>query len=63
MYKHVLEKIDSVAIWPIISLLIFFLFFVGLIFWVIRADKGYIDKMSGLPNEDENDLNKLKQWP
>jgi cytochrome c oxidase cbb3-type subunit IV len=53
MYKQVLERIDEIAMWPIISLIIFFSFFVGLIWWVIRLDKGHISKMENLPNEDD----------
>lgn len=52
MYKDVLQGIDHVAIWPIISFVIFFLFFLVLIWWVMTADKGYISKMKQLPLED-----------
>lgn len=52
MYKDVLQSIDNVAIWPIISFVIFFLFFLVLIWWVLTADKGYIRKMKQLPLED-----------
>ena len=30
MFKHYFEKIHNVEVWPIISLTIFFVFFVGL---------------------------------
>ncbi|ELR70757.1 hypothetical protein C900_03365 [Fulvivirga imtechensis AK7] len=40
-------------IWPIISLTIFFVFFICLVLWVIKADQGYINKMKQLPVEDE----------
>ena len=40
MYKHVLQSIDNVAIWPVISFIIFFTFFVVLLwrvfFWRIK---------------------------
>jgi cytochrome c oxidase cbb3-type subunit 4 len=54
MYKDVLQGIDNVAIWPIISFVIFFLFFLVLIWWVVTADKGYIRKMKQLPLEDSS---------
>lgn len=54
MFKHYFETIENVEIFPIISLAIFFLFFLGLIWWVMRADKSYINKMRSLPMEDEN---------
>lgn len=49
MFKHYFERIQGIEIYPIISLLIFFIFFVLLFAWVIRADKKYINKMKNLP--------------
>lgn len=51
MYKSVLENISGVDIYPIVSLVIFFLFFTGVIIWVFKADKSYINKMGRLPLE------------
>jgi cytochrome c oxidase cbb3-type subunit IV len=51
MYKSVLESISGVDIYPIVSLVIFFLFFTGVIIWVFKADKSYINKMGSLPLE------------
>ena len=56
--KGNLENIDGVEIYPIISLLIFFTFFVFLFWWVVTAKKEYIDEVSNIPLEkDENDQN------
>ena len=52
MYKQILESVQNVEIWPTISLVIFFVFFVLLIIWVIRTDKKYIQKMKELPMND-----------
>jgi cytochrome c oxidase cbb3-type subunit 4 len=53
MFKHYFERIaDQVAIYPIISLSIFVLFFAGLLIWVATADKNYIAQQSQLPLED-----------
>lgn len=49
MFKHYFEKIDGIDIYPIISLLIFFVFFVLLFVWVFKTDKKYINKMKDLP--------------
>jgi len=49
MYKQVLEHINGIEIYPVISLLIFFVFFIALIIWMIKADKDYISRMSALP--------------
>lgn len=49
MYKNVLQSIDNIAIWPVISFVIFFLFFICLLCWVFTTDKKFIDKMKNLP--------------
>ncbi|GAA5036192.1 hypothetical protein GCM10011506_31000 [Marivirga lumbricoides] len=54
MFKHYFEQLDNFQIYPIISLTIFFAFFVGLIWWVVKADKNYISTMKNLPVEDLN---------
>jgi cytochrome c oxidase cbb3-type subunit IV len=64
MYKNVLQGIDNVAIWPVISFVIFFLFFICLLWWVFTTRKSFIDKMKSLPFEDaelekDSNLNKL----
>lgn len=51
--KHNMETIAGIEIFPIISLLIFFIFFVGLFFWVFTYKKETIDKLSNLPFMDE----------
>lgn len=59
MFKFVkgpLESIDGVGIYPLISLLIFFIFFVALFWWVITAKKEYINNVSNLPLEKEDEL-------
>ena len=54
--KGNLENIDGVAIYPIISLLIFFIFFTVLFYWVCTAKKEHIEEVSNIPLEnDEND--------
>lgn len=51
--KHNMETIAGIEIFPIISLLIFFIFFVGLFFWVFTYKKETIDTLSNLPFMDE----------
>ncbi|SFF44446.1 cbb3-type cytochrome oxidase subunit 3 [Flavobacterium xueshanense] len=50
--KHNLETIDGVTIYPILSLLIFFVFFVGLGLWVFSYKKEKIDELSHIPLRD-----------
>ncbi|MGC1632489.1 MAG: CcoQ/FixQ family Cbb3-type cytochrome c oxidase assembly chaperone, partial [Gelidibacter sp.] len=47
--KNHMESISGIEIYPIISLLIFFLFFAGLFYWVFTAKKEYIERMSDIP--------------
>lgn len=58
MFKFIkghMETISGVEIYPIISLLIFFIFFVILFWWVFTARKEYISSMEQIPLESEND--------
>lgn len=57
--KGNLEKIDGVEIFPIISLVIFFIFFVGLFLWVITMKKPYIKEVSNLPLENDQNNQSL----
>ncbi|MBM3178077.1 MAG: CcoQ/FixQ family Cbb3-type cytochrome c oxidase assembly chaperone [Bacteroidetes bacterium] len=54
IYKEVLQGIQNVAIWPVISFVIFFSFFVVLLWWAFTADRKYISEMSGLPLDDQS---------
>ncbi len=51
--KSHLETIDGVATYPMISLVIFFLFFTALFWWVFTASKGHLKEMSELPLDDQ----------
>jgi cytochrome c oxidase cbb3-type subunit IV len=55
MYKNVLQNINNIEIWPIISFVIFFVFFLGLLWWVFKVDKEFINRMASLPFDDSND--------
>lgn len=47
--KGHMESILGIEIYPLISLIIFFTFFVLLFWWVITAKKEYINEVSNLP--------------
>ncbi|MDY2587711.1 CcoQ/FixQ family Cbb3-type cytochrome c oxidase assembly chaperone [Winogradskyella aquimaris] len=53
--KHHMESITGIEIYPLISLLIFFLFFVALFFWVFTAKKDYITTVSNIPLDNQKD--------
>ncbi len=55
--KHNLESIDGVSVFPIVSLLLFFTVFVIMLIIVFGYRKKYIDEVSNIPlEEDENNL-------
>ena len=54
MYKNILQNIDNIAIWPVVSFVIFFVFFICLLWWVFSVDKGFINKMKELPIDSDN---------
>ncbi|MGX5852369.1 cbb3-type cytochrome c oxidase N-terminal domain-containing protein [Dyadobacter jiangsuensis] len=51
-FRNYLETIAGVGIYPLISLLIFFVFFVGLLIYVWGLDKRKLDKMRSIPLND-----------
>lgn len=51
--KQNLEQIDGVAIYPMISLVIFFVFFTALFWWVFTAKKAHIKEVSNIPLGDD----------
>lgn len=53
--KNHMDSISGIEIYPMISLLIFFIFFVLLFWWVLTAKKEYIDRMSDIPLDNQND--------
>ncbi|WP_452229377.1 MULTISPECIES: CcoQ/FixQ family Cbb3-type cytochrome c oxidase assembly chaperone [unclassified Lacinutrix] len=52
--KNYMDSISGIEIYPIISLLIFFSFFVVLFLWVFTAKKEYIESVSNLPLDNQN---------
>ena len=59
MYKEILQSIEGVSVYPIISLIVFVLFFAVILVWMLKVDKNYIKKMENLPfeKEEENNFN------
>lgn len=53
--KHHMEGISGIEIFPMISFLIFFSFFVLMLIYVIKADKKRLNVLSNLPLENNQD--------
>jgi len=52
MFSQNLSSIEGVSIFPIITLVLFFLIFSGVLVWVFKRDKSYIDTLSNIPLQD-----------
>ena len=57
--KQNMDTISGIEIYPIISLLIFFLFFVALYTWTYTYKKEKITELSHIPFEDENEIDTI----
>ena len=57
--KHNMETIAGVGIFPVISFLIFFVFFMLTLLWVIRMSKQTISEAEQLPLDDISTDNAL----
>ncbi len=54
-FINYLNDIAGISIYPLISLIIFVVFFSALIVYVIKEDNGFLKKMSDLPLEKNDD--------
>lgn len=54
-FKHYLEHITGVGIYPMVSLFIFFTFFTVLSIWAMKANKKYINELKNIPLGNTND--------
>jgi cytochrome c oxidase cbb3-type subunit IV len=62
MYKEILQGIDNIAVWPVVSFIIFFTFFLCLLWWTFSVDKKFVNTMKHLPLHDGLDA-ELNQKP
>lgn len=60
MFKFIkdhIERMDHAQVYPLISLLIFFLFFVVLLWYVKKMDKSNLSVLSNIPLEGNEENN------
>jgi cytochrome c oxidase cbb3-type subunit IV len=57
MYKEVLQSIDGIGIYPIISMLVFVIFFTLVIIRYFKTDKNYLNEMKNLPLDSDEKSN------
>lgn len=53
-FINYLKSIAGIEIYPMISLLIFLLFFIALTIYAIRADKAHINELKNIPLDNKN---------
>lgn len=55
--KKYAETMEDISIYPLISLMIFFIFFIALLFYVKKMDKKSVKMLSNIPldiNEEQH---------
>ena len=57
MFKEVLQSIEGIGIYPLISMGVFLVFFMIVIIWYFKADKKYLENMSNLPLDNDQVIN------
>lgn len=63
MYKDVLKTIENIEIWPVVSFVIFFIFFLCLLWWTFTVDQGFIKKMKNMPIDEGSETNQQNIVP
>ncbi|GEP92841.1 hypothetical protein SAMN05660909_04654 [Chitinophaga terrae (ex Kim and Jung 2007)] len=53
-FINYLESISGISIYPMASLILFSVFFVGAAFWAFKADKEMVDQISKIPLERDD---------
>ncbi len=54
LVRNILEGVAGLEIYPIIGILVFLAFFVGVVVWVLRMKKNKVDAYSRIPLDDDD---------
>ena len=60
MFKFIqkyMETMEHIAVYPMISLLVFFIFFIVLLYLVFKMDKKSVQLLSNIPFDDQQNSN------
>ena len=55
MEQNILDSSTGISIYPVISLVIFFVFFAVLLIWVLKMNKKLLKEMAEIPLNDINE--------
>jgi hypothetical protein len=62
MFRNIFSHIAGIEIYPILTLLFFFSFFIAVAFMAFKLDKNFVSYMGNLPLElDENNMKNNKE--
>ncbi len=61
MFKNYLDGIDGIATYPLLSLVVFFLFFISMSIWLLRSDKKQMRDLANLPFQDDKENNQINE--
>jgi len=53
MFKNYLQGIEGIATYPMLLLIIFFLFFTSMVIYLWRVDRGLMQKLSEMPLDNK----------
>jgi len=57
MISNYLSSIENVDIYPIVTLILFFIVFVGVVIWIFTRDKEYITELENIPLDKKKSIN------
>lgn len=60
MFKHYFEGIEGISVYPIISLIIFLSFFIGITLLAFLTTKKHCTRMADLPVGDDASISELQ---
>ncbi len=61
MIRNILQSIQGVEIYPIISMLVFLGLFISVLVWFFRVDKNHLRTMAQLPLESTDETTLFTQ--
>ncbi len=63
MHKETLRAIEGIGLYPVISLVIFVLFFITMFLWVLRMRKSEAEEMAAMPLDDGDTPTPIRPAP
>jgi cytochrome c oxidase cbb3-type subunit 4 len=57
--SHHLDTIAGIGIYPVLSFIVFFLFFLAVLWWVFTVRRAHIEHMAALPIAPEKPINEV----